>query len=309
MGTKTTVQNWTTRSLLAWMTEAFTKKGLDSPRLMAELLMGHVAGCERMRLYMDADRPASPLERDRLRDLVGRALKHEPVQYLVGEGWFYGLPMHVSPAVLIPRPCTETLVEQVLLHARAEPGFGGKAGEGVRFADVCAGSGSIAIALLKQLAKATGLATDISGAALEVCRKNAERHKVADRLEILEGDLLAPLEGHAAGGVHGLHYLVSNPPYIPDSEWNDPAMMGRNVKGYEPEGALRGGPDGLTFVRPLIERGPGLLRAKGLIAIEVAAATAREAAARMREHPMLEGVRIVKDLEGLERVVIGARRE
>src|SRR5689334_4295009 len=147
----THVKAWTTRTLLSWMQEAFARKELDSPRLMAELLLSHVLGCDRLRLYMDADRPASPLERDRLRELVGRALKNEPVQYLVGEAWFYGLPLHVSPAVLIPRPSTEVIVEQVLLHARAEPGFGGKTGEGVRFVDVCTGSGCIAIALLKNL--------------------------------------------------------------------------------------------------------------------------------------------------------------
>src|SRR6185369_14736104 len=111
--------------------------------------------CDRLKLYMEADRPASSLERDTLRDLVGRALKHEPVQYLVGEGWFFGLPFRVTPDVLIPRPCTEAIVEQVLTHCRAEPGFGGKTGEGTRIADVCTGSGCIAVALLKNLPQAT----------------------------------------------------------------------------------------------------------------------------------------------------------
>src|SRR5205823_4970799 len=91
---------WTTRRLLAWIGEAFTRKGLDSARLLAELLVAHVIGCERLRLYMDADRPATPLERDKLRDLVGRALQHEPVQYLVGEGWFFSLPFFVDRRVL-----------------------------------------------------------------------------------------------------------------------------------------------------------------------------------------------------------------
>src|SRR6185369_12823068 len=103
--------------------------------------------CDRLKLYMEADRPASSLERDTLRDLVARALKHEPVQYLVGEAWFFGLPFHVDPRVLVPRPSTETIVEQVLLHARAEPGFGGKSGEGLLFADLCTGTGCIAITL------------------------------------------------------------------------------------------------------------------------------------------------------------------
>ena len=292
------------------MGEAFTKKGLDSPRLMSELLMSHVVGCDRLKLYMEADRPASTQERERLRELVGRALKHEPVQYLVGEGWFFGLPMHVSPAVLIPRPCTEVIVEQVLGHARAEPGFGGKTGDGVRIADVCTGSGCIAVALLKNMTQATAIATDVSEDALAIARRNAERHKVADRIEIVRGDLLAPLVDHPAGGGRELHYLASNPPYIPDSEWDAPAMVGQNVRDFEPHGALRGGADGLRFVRPLIEDGPARLRPRGVLLIEIAAATARAALKLMREHPLIDpdSARIVKDNDGLERVVVGVRR-
>src|SRR3954466_7867875 len=113
------------------MTEAFKKKGMDSPQLQARLLMAHVIGCDDMRLFLDPDRPASELERGQLRDLVGRALKDEPVQYLIGEWRFFGLPFKVDKRVLIPRPSTETIVEHVLQHTRAEPGFGGKTGEGV----------------------------------------------------------------------------------------------------------------------------------------------------------------------------------
>lgn len=303
-------KTWTTRELLAWMSDAFTKKGLDSPRLMAELLMAHVAGSDRLRLYMEADRPASPLERDKLRDLVAHALKHEPVQYLVGEAWFFGVPFHVSPAVLIPRPSTETVVEQVLLHARAEPGFGGKTGEGVKIADVCTGSGAIAIALLKQLSKATAIASDISEPALAVARKNADRHKLDGRIEFVQGDLMAPIIDHPAGAGAQLHYIVSNPPYIPDSEWNDPAAVDKNVRDFEPELALRGGPDGLNTLTPLIHQAPPHLVPRGLLILETAAATAHAIADKLRAHPLLDPatVRIAKDFEGLDRVVIGARK-
>ena len=122
-------QPWTTKRLLGWINEAFTRKGLESPRLQAEMLVAHVLGCERLRLYMEADRPATPLERQTLRDLVGRALKDEPIDYLVGERWFFGLGFHVSKAVLVPRPSTEAVVEQVLLNVRARMGVGaGSAG-------------------------------------------------------------------------------------------------------------------------------------------------------------------------------------
>lgn len=297
--------NWTTRRLLAWMTEAFTRQDLDSPRLSAELLMAHVIGCDRLKLYTDADRPAAPLERDQLRDLVGRALKHEPVQYLVGEAWFFGLPLHVDRSVLIPRPCTETLVEQVLQHARAEPGFGGKSGEGVRFADVCTGSGCIAISLLKQLPLSTAVGTDISPEALATAQRNAQRHKVHDRVAFLDGDLLTPLLDHP--DAHEFHYILSNPPYIPDHEWDLPGMVWENVRNYEPHLALRGGPDGLQYIRPLIEQAPGRLRSGGLLLIETAASTAGQVAELFRADGRLDRVRIVKDLEGLDRVVVGAR--
>jgi release factor glutamine methyltransferase len=296
---------WTTRRLLAWMTEAFTKKGLDSPRLSAELLISHVVGCDRLRLYMDADRPASPLERDTLRDLVARALKNEPVQYLVGEAWFFGLPFKVDRRVLIPRPSTETIIEEVLRHARAEPGFGGKTGEGVRFADVCTGSGCIAVSLLKQMPKAFAVASDISDAAVELARTSAQRHSVSERVEFLVGDLLAPIREHPGGAGRDLHYLVSNPPYIPDHEWD---AVEPNVKDYEPHSALRGGPDGLQFVRPLIDEGPAQLRPGGLLLIEIAAATAEAVLALANASPMLAHARIAKDFEGLPRVLVAARR-
>lgn len=287
------------------MSQAFAKKELDSPRLLAELLLAHVIGCERLRLYMEADRPASPLERERLRELVGRALEHEPVQYLVGEGWFFSLPFHVDGRVLIPRPATETIVGQVLQHARVEPGFGGRGGEGVVIADVCTGSGCVAVSLLKNLPGARAAATDISPAALDVAMKNAQRHGVSDRLDLLAGDLLAPLAEHpTARGKGTLHYLVSNPPYIPDHEWEDVAP---NVKNYEPSLALRGGKDGLDYVRRLIAGGPELVRPGGLILIEVATSTAGAALELMKARPEIEEASVLDDFEGLPRVVMGRR--
>jgi release factor glutamine methyltransferase len=296
---------WTTRRLLAWIGEALTRKGLDSPRLQAELLVAHVIGCERLRLYMEADRPASPLERDKLRDLVGRALNHEPVQYLVGEAWFFSLPFFVDRRVLIPRPATETIVGQVLQHARVEPGFGGKSGEGVLLADIGTGSGCIAVALMKNMPGARAAATDVSSLALDVALKNAQRHGVADRIDFLAGNLLEPLADFpATRGKGSLHYLVSNPPYIPDHEWD---AVAPNVKNFEPTTALRGGPDGLDLVRPLIAHGPAYLRPGGLLLIEVADSTAPAALDLMKAAPEIEHAAILEDFEGLPRVILGRR--
>ena len=294
-------QRWTTRSLLAWMTEAFTRQDLDAPRLCAELLLSHVIGCDRLRLYMDPDRPASPLERDALRALVARALKNEPVQYLVGEAWFFSLPLHVDRRVLIPRPATETIVEHVLQHARAA----GRTREPLLIADVCTGSGAIAIALAKHLPEARVIATDISADALDVAQQNIERHALNARVELLCGDLLAPLESHPIAGRAGaLDYIVSNPPYIPDEEWE---AVAPNVREHEPERALRAPPDGLTFIRRLIEQSVFYLADGGHLLIEAAASRAGAAADLARASPSLSDVRVLDDFEGLPRVVLAER--
>ncbi|MCC7388926.1 MAG: peptide chain release factor N(5)-glutamine methyltransferase [Phycisphaerales bacterium] len=316
MPTREASPAWTTRKLLAWMKEAFAKAAIDSPQLCAEMLVAHVLGCERLKLYTDPDRPASPLERQTLRDLTARALKDEPVQYLIGEGWFFSLPFLVDKRVLIPRPATGTIVEHVLQHARATPGFGagpdGRFGDGVVIADICTGSGCVAVALAKNMPGAHVVATDLSADALEVAARNAERHKVADRVDLLRGDLLGPLDSHpVAKGKGSLHYLVSNPPYIPDDEWEsrDPETgVQANVKAFEPALALRGGADGLDAVRPLLTDGPAYLRPGGLILIEIAASRAAEAKAIAEANPQLEAIRVLKDYEGLPRTVVARRK-
>jgi release factor glutamine methyltransferase len=301
-----TSETWTTRKLLAWMSEAFMRNKLDSPRLMSEMLMSHVLGCQRLRLYMEPDRPATELEKKALRDLVARAIKHEPVQYLVGECVFFGLTFTVDKRVLIPRPATQTIVEYVLQHARTAPGFGGTAGEGVFFADVCTGSSCIATSLLYTMKQARAVATDISPDALAVARLNAIRHGVIDRIELVEGDLLAPLLADPTTRANeSLHYLVSNPPYIPDHEWD---AVEPNVKNHEPHLALRAGPDGLDYVAPLIENAPRLLRPGGLLLIEIASSTADKVLGLAEAQPQLEGARVLPDIDNLPRVLVASKR-
>lgn len=290
---------WTTRKLLDWMSKAMRERGVDSPRLCAEMLLAHVLKCERLHLYMHADRPATVEERDMLRALTTRALAHEPVQYLVGEAWFFSLPFAVDARVLIPRPATETLVEHALQHFRA-------AGvDSPVIADVCTGSGCIGVAMAKQVPGARVVATDISAGALDVARVNAARHAVDSRIEFRPGDLLAPLRDAAAGAMFDA--ILSNPPYIPDHEWNTPGMVGRNVKGQEPELALRGGADGLKFVRPLIESAPALLKPGGVLLIEFADSTADEVLRLAQAQTMLREARILKDCDDLPRVLISRR--
>ncbi len=171
-------------------------------------------------------------------------------------------------------------------------------------ADVATGSGCIAIALLKALPGARAIATDLSRDALDVAGANAQALGAADRIDLLQGDLLEPILAHPSGSVGGLHYLVSNPPYIPDDEWE---AVEANVKDHEPTGALRGGVDGLDFVRPLIESAPRLVRPHGLVLIEVAAARADEALALMDASELIAETAVLRDEDDLPRAVAGHR--
>lgn len=306
---QTTKQTWTTRDLLSWMTKAFEDKDLDSPRRMAEMLMAHTLGTERLKLYMDPDRPATPIEREALRDLVRRALDHEPVQYLVGEESFFGMRFKVDPRVLIPRPSTQTIIEEVLQHARANPDArtnrASDAGEGILIADVCTGSGCLAAALAKHLPGARVIASDLSDDALSCAKDNIEAHKLSDRVELLHGDLLEPIKNHPAGGRRGaLRYFVSNPPYIPDHEWD---AVEPNVKDHEPTMALRAGADGLDLIRPILTDAPDLIAEGGLLCIELASSHTSEVLEIARADDRLERARIVKDSDELDRVLVAVR--
>lgn len=290
-------ETWTTRRLLAWIADAFGKQGIESPKLCAEIVLGSVLGCERLRLYMDPDRPASTEERDRLRALVKRALGHEPVQYLVGSWSFFGIELACDRRALIPRPSTETLVEHILQHARRPD-----AGPVRMIADIGTGTGAIAIALAKNLPAARVVATDVSAEALALARENVERHGLGDRVELREGDLLEPIASEEGA----FDVLASNPPYIPDREW---AAVPPNVAAHEPTLALRGGADGLDFVRPLIDGAPRLLRPGGWLVVETAASNARAACADAQGHPELSDASVLQDHEGLDRVVVARRRQ
>lgn len=291
-------QRWTTKRLLEWVSGALGDKGIDSPRLCAEMLLTHVLDCDRIGLYTQADRPATSEERDRLRDLVARALRHEPVQYLVGQAWFFGLALKSDRRALIPRPSTETIVETILQHARGRTPIG----QPLRVADICTGSGCIAIALAKNLPESCVVATDLSDQALALARENATLRGVADRIEFREGSLLVPL----LGGSEHFDYIASNPPYIPDHEWE---TVEPNVRNYEPTMALRGGADGLALVRPLIGSAPSLLAPGGLLLVEIAACTETEVLELAARQPMLRDTRVINDLEGLPRVLVGVRTD
>lgn len=283
---------WTTRRLLAWMAETFTARGVEDARIQAEMLLMHVTGQQRLDLYTDADRPASPDERHTLRELVRRALAHEPVQYLVGHQRFYGLRIATDRRALIPRPETETLVEQLIVRLA-------DAGPEVRLADVGTGSGCIAIALAAHRPGSTVLATDASDEALDLARENIRAHALDDRIATARGHLAEPLRDAAP-----LHAIASNPPYIPDNEWD---AVPPNVRDHEPTLALRGGPDGLDLVRPLIADAPGLLLPGGWLAVEVASARAADTLDLATADPRYDHAEIIRDHFGRPRILLARR--
>lgn len=306
---------WTTRHLLKWMADAFAAQQLESHRVLAELLMAHVIGCDRLRLYMEADRPASEDERGRLRELVKRALRHEPVQYLVGEAVFFTHEFEVDPRVLIPRPSSAVLVETVIEHAKrtgrhaidpyddkGEDEESAHEALPMTIADVCTGSGCLAISLAKAIGSASVVATDLSSDALDVARANAERLGVADRVSFVEGDLLRALDGCVPEG--GFDAVVANPPYIPDGEWAD---VEPNVKDHEPALALRSSPDGLRHVEPVLRGVGDVLAPGGVFAVEVATSTA-ESALEIAREAGFNDARLVKDFEELDRAIVGTKR-
>lgn len=284
---------WTTRKLLDWLRSALKDKGIDDARLCAELLVAHVLGCQRLRLYMEADRPAMPDELTRLRDLAKRALNHEPVQYLVGEASFYGISLKADKRALIPRPETQTLVDEAVAAIKTIEG------RAPLVADVCTGSGCVAIAIASQAPNAILHACDVDAHALSLATENIERTGLTARITTFEGDLLASLPD-------GEPYdtIVANPPYIPDDEWD---AVASNVKDHEPTHALRGGADGLDLVLPLVAQAAERLQPGGLLAIEVAAARAEAALALLTSDDRYGECRIVRDFAGRPRVVAALR--
>jgi len=281
---------WTVLELIRASAHYLERKGIASARLDAELLLAHLLGVDRLKLYMDLDRPANELERATFRALVERAADHEPVDYLVGKSPFFSMMLKVNPAVLIPRPSTETVIEHVIQHARRTPGFNSPL-----IADVGTGSGAIAIALAKHIPNSRVIATDVSEAALAVAQENAEALGVDDRIEFRQGDLLEPIQHER------LRYLVSNPPYISDQEWG---AVERNVKAYEPESALRGGADGLLFLRKLIEHGRALLDAPGQLVLEAAASHKKALVQLAEDAGTWENAHVLADHERLPRVLV-----
>ncbi|MEX2172633.1 MAG: peptide chain release factor N(5)-glutamine methyltransferase [Pirellulales bacterium] len=288
---------WTIGRLLQWTTQYLGDHGSESPRLEAEVLLAHARGCKRIELYTTFEEPASDELRQSFRGLVKRRAEGMPVAYLVGKREFFSLEFEVTPGVLIPRPETEHVVVALFDAVKQS----GRSGDGVRIADIGTGSGILAVTAAKRLTSAKITAVDISPAALEVARRNAVRHGVADRIEFIQSDLFDGVPPDAV-----FDFLVSNPPYIATSEWE---QLPPDVKNYEPRTALEAGPDGLAIIRRLIPSAACRLSDPGELFIEISPMIASPVELLIRSTPELELQPTTPDLASHLRVIHARRRK
>ena len=285
-------------------------RALPTARRDAELLLTRAMGVDRAWVMTHGDAELSAAQREKFNSWVARRAKNEPVQYILGETEFYGLTLRVTPAVLIPRPETEHVVEAVLrLSEEDRQGSWIRRDQPIRICDVGTGSGAIAIALAHELPRAEVTAVDLSHTALAVARRNRERHGVAERVRLVESDLLSAVRGET------FDVVVSNPPYVREDE-----VLEAQVREYEPHGALFAGPTGLEVYRRLIpeawdalapggwlvlEMGQGQREALAVLMSPQEASVGRRAGEPGREW---ERVSFRDDLQGIARVAMARRR-
>lgn len=231
-------------------TDFFGGKGIESPRLNAELLIGHALGLKRMQLYLQFERPLAEVELEKIRPLVRRRSQHEPIQYIVGEMEFHGVKLKVDRRALIPRPETEQLVEQVIAACSTPPSSG---------LDLGTGSGAIALALARAFPAAVISATDLHADALALARENASAADLAGRTTFIQSDWFAAVPDER------FDLIVSNPPYLSAAET---AQAPLEVRGFEPVSALSAADDGLADLKKIVAGAPRFLAPGGLLALE-----------------------------------------
>ncbi len=287
MTARTQIQALSVREAIAWATQ---RVRATQPRLAAEVLLAHALGVSRVYLLTHPERVLTDSEWEAFAQLVARSAQGEPLFYLIGEREFYGMPFKVTPAVLIPRPETEHLVDAALEWARSRTY---RTYTSLTFADIGTGSGCIAVTLAVYLPNSRGYATDLSSEALEIARENAVRHGVAHRLSFLEGDLCTPLP-------ESVDLLVANLPYVARPEWGD---LDPAIRKYEPILALDGGPDGLEVIRRFLTQAPDYLRPMGAVFLEIGAGQGATVLNLAHSAFPRAVVRLLKDSAGLDRVV------
>ena len=276
---------------MIWVTEYLTDKGVDSPRLSAELLLCHAVGLTRIELYTQFDTPVPQRQLDQLHDLVKRAGLQEPVAYLTGRTEFYSIDLDITSDCLIPRPETELLVQRAIEFLRTRMGM--------QFVcDLCTGSGCIAVAVAKNFSDARVIATDISAGALEIAAGNVAKHQLHERVELLQGDLFEPLVRQL--DVDAFDLILCNPPYVSSAEYE---TLAKNVRDYEPKSALLAGTEGLDIYRRLIDKVDEFLKPGAALMLEIGHAQGPAVRELLEETEAFAEIKIEKDPHDNDRVV------
>ena len=270
--------------------------GIESAEQEALWIVQHVLRLPAHHVVIDRDRLLASTELADVKGLIQRRVGREPLQYILGTQEFCGLEFHVNPAVLIPRPETELLVEYVAQRISVE--------QPATIVDVCTGSGCIAVAIARQRPRARLIATDLSSRALDVARQNAIRHSAGERMIWLEGNLLGALAGQRLEGQ--VDVIVSNPPYIAEADW---ATLQPEVRLFEPRGALIAGPKGTELHERLLREAGRYLSPGGALILEIGTGQARAIRQIVEQLSGYRFLRLVYDEAGLERVVIVERVE
>ena len=268
------------------------EKGIESPRTNAELLLANILGCKRLELYLSFEKPLSEDEVQIYRQHIKRRANFEPLQYITGKVEFFGLELKVNPSVLIPRPETELMVENILNQFPKD--------KKLIILDIGSGSGNIAIALAVNLPAAKIVSTDVSAEALKVAKENSERHNVSGRIKLVKHNIII----NDLISFPMFDIVVSNPPYVSKQSFSS---LQREIKDFEPGIAVTDNSDGYTFFRTISEKASAKLKENGKLFFEVAQGQSEEVKDIMQKNNF-KNIGVIKDYQSIDRVIFGERK-
>jgi release factor glutamine methyltransferase len=270
-------------------TDYLARKGIESPRTNAELLLADIIDCKRLDLYLLFDRPLSEVELQRYREYIKRRGNFEPLQYIIGKVEFYGLELKVNPSVLIPRPETELLIENIINRFSGE--------KELDILDVGCGSGNISIALAVNIKTASIITTDTSQEALQLAKENAEKYNVSNRIKFINHNIL----NNDLSNFPVFDIIVSNPPYVSRENYSS---LQKEIKNFEPRTSVTDEDDGYTFFKSITEKASTKLTIKGKLYFEIADGQSDEVR-KIMEQNHFSNITIIKDYQKIDRIVYG----
>lgn len=286
---KSLSESWTILKTLQWTTDYFNRRDIPHGRVSAEILLAYCLRCERIELYLRYDQPLQDDELRLFKSLIQRRARREPDAYIIGYREFWSLSLQVTPAVLIPRPETECLVETALQHIPDQ--------EAIQVLELGTGSGAISMALANERPHWQIRATDISGDALAIARENAHRLIPGGNLEFIEGSWFEPCSDRT----NFFDLIISNPPYIASNHLAD---LDPEIRQYEPMSALDGGIDGLACLSHIIQAAPDYLKPEGLLILEIGWDQGAAVDSLGRRFGAYQRFQVDKDYSGLDRVAV-----